>query len=156
MNKLKRIGIAADHGGYALKELLIPQLKAAGYEVVDFGAHELDNDDDFPDFVGPLSKAVANSEISRGVAICGSGVGAGIVANKIRGVRAALISDSFSAHQGVEDDDMNIMCLGSRVIGNALAVELVEVFLNAQFKGVERFMRRLEKVEAIERQGLKR
>ena len=152
MNKSKLIGIAADHGGFGLKESLIPELKAAGYEVVDFGARELDNDDDFPDYVGPLSKAVAKGEIARGLAICGSGVGACIVANKIPGVRAALISDTFSAHQGVEDDNMNIMCLGSRVIGIALALELVITFLNAEFKGVERFLRRLEKVAAIEKE----
>jgi ribose 5-phosphate isomerase B len=156
MNTSKSIGIAADHGGFALKESLLPVLKAAGYEVVDFGAHELDNYDDFPDYVGPLSKAVANGEISKGLAICGSGVGACIVANKIHGVRAALISDTFSAHQGVEDDNMNVMCLGSRVIGHALAWELVQTFLNAEFKGVERFLRRLEKIEALEQEKPKR
>ena len=155
MNTLKTLGIAADHGGFELKELLIPVLKAAGYEVVDFGAHELDSDDDFPDFVGPLSKAVSKGEVSRGLALCGSGVGACIVANKIHGVRAALISDTFSAHQGVEDDNMNVMCLGSRVIGYSLARELVLTFLNAQFKEVERFKRRLEKVKAIEQEGSK-
>ena len=154
MSTLKPIGIAADHGGFALKELLMLALKAAGYEVVDFGAYTLNNEDDFPDFVGPLSKAVANEEISRGLAICGSGVGASIVANKISGVRAALISDSFSAHQGVEDDDMNIICLGSRVIGFELAWELVQTFLNARFKGVERFRRRLEKVAAFEQEKI--
>jgi len=152
MNKSKAIGIAADHGGFELKESLIPILKATGYEVVDFGARELDNDDDFPDYVAPLAKAVATGEICRGLAICGSGVGACIVANKVRGVRAALISDTFSAHQGVEDDNMNVMCLGSRVIGFALALDLVHAFLNAEFKGVERFLRRLEKVAAIEKE----
>ena len=156
MNPLKSLGIASDHGGFALKESLIPALKAAGYEVVDFGAHELDNEDDFPDFVGPLSKAVANGEVSKGLAICGSGVGASIVANKIQGVRAALISDTFSAHQGVEDDDMNVMCLGSRVIGFALAWELVQTFLNARFKGVERFNRRLQKIALLEMEKLKK
>jgi len=156
MDPLKPVGIAADHGGFALKESLIPALKAAGYEVIDFGAHELDNEDDFPDFVGPLSKAVANGEVSKGLAICGSGVGAGIVANKIQGVRAALISDTFSAHQGVEDDDMNVMCLGSRVIGFALAWELVQTFLNAQFKGVERFNRRLQKIAVLENEKFKK
>jgi ribose 5-phosphate isomerase B len=156
MNTSKFIGIAADHGGYALKESLVPVLRAAGYEVIDFGAHALDNDDDFPDYVGPLSKAVANGDVARGLAICGSGVGACIVANKIRGVRAALISDTFSAHQGVEDDDMNVMCLGSRVIGTALATELVHTFLNAKFKGIERFLRRLEKVTAIEKERFKK
>lgn len=150
METVKSIGIAADHGGFALKEYLTSALNAAGYEVVDFGAHKLVKDDDFPDFVAPMCKAVASGEISRGLAICGSGVGAGIVANKIHGVRAALISDTFSAHQGVEDDDMNVMCLGSRVIGNALALELVHTFLNARYTGDERFKRRLVKVAAIE------
>jgi ribose 5-phosphate isomerase B len=156
MDKSNAIGIAADHGGFTLKQSLLPVLKAAGYEVIDFGALELDNSDDFPDYVAPLSKAVANGEISRGLAICGSGVGACIVANKIHGVRAALISDTFSAHQGVEDDNMNVMCLGSRVIGQALARELVETFLNAEFKGVERFMRRLDKIAAIEKERTKK
>jgi ribose 5-phosphate isomerase B len=156
MNALKSVGIAADHGGYQLKESLIPVLKAAGYKVIDFGAHALDNEDDFPDYVGPLSRAVANGEISRGLAICGSGVGAAIVANKIKGVRASLITDTFSAHQGVEDDDMNVMCLGSRVIGFALAWELVQTFLTARFTELERFKRRLEKVTAIEHQKLKK
>ncbi len=150
MNALKSVGIAADHGGFQLKETLIPVLKAAGYKVIDFGAHTLNNEDDFPDYVGPLSKAVANGEVTRGLAICGSGVGAGIVANKIQGVRAALISDTFSARQGVEDDDMNVMCLGSRVIGHELAWELVQAFLNARFTELDRFKRRLEKVTAIE------
>ena len=156
MDKTKAIGIAADHGGFTLKQSLLPVLKAAGYVVMDFGAFELDDLDDFPDYVGPLSKAVANGEISRGLAICGSGVGACIVANKIQGVRAALISDTFSAHQGVEDDNMNVMCLGSRVIGQALAWELVQTFLNAEFKGVERFMRRLDKIAAIEKERTKK
>ena len=150
MNKSKSVGIAADHGGFGLKESLIPKLKAAGFEVVDFGAFELDNDDDFPDYVGPLSKAVAKGEISRGLAICGSGVGACIVANKIPGVRAALISDTFSAHQGVEDDNMNVMCLGGQVTGYALSWDLVQLFLNAHFEGAERFRRRLVKISALE------
>jgi len=155
MNTLKNIGIAADHGGYALKQYLIPALRAAGYEVVDFGANALDNDDDFPDYVAPLSKAVAKGEVDRGLAICGSEVGACIVANKIKGVRAALISDTFSARQGVEDDNMNVMCLGSRVIGFSLAWELVQTFLNAHYKSVERFNRRLEKVSALEQEQMK-
>lgn len=155
MKTLNSIGIAADHGGFELKKILVTALKVAGYHVVDFGAHELDQDDDFPDFVAPMSKAIARGEIKRGLAICGSGVGAAIVANKILGVRAALISDTFSAHQGVEDDDMNVMCLGSRVIGFALAWELVQTFLNARFKEVERFKRRLEKVAALEHEKLK-
>lgn len=151
-----RVGIAADHGGFELKETLIPQLETFGCEVVDFGAFQLAVGDDYPDFVVPLAKAVAASEVSRGLAICGSGVGACVVANKVPGVRAALITDVFSAHQGVEDDDMNVMCLGGRVTGHALAWDLVQSFLNANFKGTERFMRRLNKVAALERQEAER
>ena len=147
-----RIGIAADHGGFELKVQLIADLKIAGYEVEDFGAHELVTGDDYPDFVVPLARAVAKGEITRGLAICGSGVGACVAANKVPGVRAALITDSFSAHQGVEDDDMNVMCLGGRVTGYALSWDLVQAFLNAHFKGDERFKRRLEKVAALEKE----
>ena len=148
-----RIGIAADHGGFDLKAKLADDLKTLGFEVEDFGAHELITGDDYPDFVVPLAKAVANGEIDRGLAICGSGVGACVAANKVPGVRAALITDSFSAHQGVEDDDMNVMCLGGQVTGFALSWDLVQIFLNAHFKGDERFKRRLAKVELVERDG---
>lgn len=130
-----RIGIAADHGGFELKVQLTAALKAAGYEVADFGAHELVTGDDYPDFVVPLARAVARGEVTRGLAICGSGVGACVAANKVPGGRAALITDSFSAHQGVEDDDMNVMCLGGRVTGHALSWDLVQTFLSAHFKG---------------------
>ena len=146
------IGIAADHGGFELKAQLTVALKAAGYKVTDFGAHELVTGDDYPDVVVPLARAVAKGEVARGVAICGSGVGACVAANKVSGVRAALITDSFSAHQGVEDDDMNVMCLGGRVTGQALSWDLVQTFLGAQFKGDERFRRRLAKVTALERE----
>jgi ribose 5-phosphate isomerase B len=131
---------------------LIADLKNVGYEVKDFGAYELVTGDDYPDFVVPLARAVAKGEITRGLAICGSGVGACVAANKVPGVRAALITDSFSAHQGVEDDDMNVMCLGGGVTGYALSWDLVQVFLNAHFKGAERFKRRLEKVAALEKE----
>ena len=147
-----RIGIAADHGGFELKAQLIADLKTTGYEVMDFGAHKLETGDDYPDFVLPLARAVAKGEITRGLAICGSGVGACVAANKVLGVRAALITDSFSAHQGVEDDDMNVMCLGGQVTGYALSWDLVQTFLNAHFKGDERFRRRLEKVAALEKE----
>ena len=147
-----RIGIAADHGGFELKVKLTAALKAAGYEVVDFGAHELVTGDDYPDFVVPLARAVARGEVTRGLAICGSGVGACVAANKMPGVRAALITDSFSAHQGVEDDDMNVMCLGGQVTGHALSWDLVQTFLNAHFKGNERFRRRLAKVTVLEKE----
>ena len=147
-----RIGIAADHGGFDLKVQLTVTLKTAGYEVEDFGAHKLEIGDDYPDFVVPLARAVAKGEIIRGLAICGSGVGACVAANKVPGVRAALITDYFSAHQGVEDDDMNVMCLGGRVTGYALSWDLVQTFLNAHFKGAERFRRRLEKVATLEKE----
>jgi len=139
---MMRIGIAADHGGFELKVYLTTALKAAGYKVVDFGAHELVTGDDYPDFVVPMAREVARGEVTRGLAICGSGVGACVAANKVPGVRAALITDSFSAHQGVEDDDMNVMCLGGRITGHALSWDLVQTFLSARFKGTERFKRR--------------
>jgi ribose 5-phosphate isomerase B len=148
---MMRIGIAADHGGFELKEQLTEALKATGYEVTDFGSHELVPGDDYPDFVVPLARAVASGEVTRGLAICGSGVGACVAANKLPGVRAALITDAFSAHQGVEDDDMNVMCLGGRVTGKALSWDLIQTFLSARFKGEERFKRRLAKVAALER-----
>ena len=146
-----RVGIAADHGGFDLKGRIVADLKASGHEVVDFGAHELMPEDDYPDFVVPMARAVARGDVERGVAICGSGVGACVVANKIPNVRAALITDVFSAHQGVEDDDMNVICLGARVIGRALAWDLIQTFIKACFKGSERFRRRLEKVAALEK-----
>ena len=150
-----RIGIAADHGGFELKAHLTVAFKAAGYEVTDFGDHELVKEDDYPDFVVPLARAVARGEVTRGVAICGSGVGACIAANKVPGVRACLIHENFSAHQGVEDDDMNIICLGGLVVDHALAWKLVKTFLQAKFSGIERFQRRLAKVAALEQEEAK-
>ncbi|GAB3902598.1 hypothetical protein GCM10028803_29550 [Larkinella knui] len=146
-----KIGIAADHGGFELKESLHTFLTGLGYEVVDFGAHQLDKLDDYPDLIIPLAQAVASREVERGVAVCGSGVGAAIVANKIPGVRACLINDHFSAHQGVEDDDMNLICLGGRITGNRVAEEFVQAFLEAQFSGAERHKRRLQKVIELEK-----
>ena len=145
------IGIAADHGGYELKEIIHPFLLSLGYAVKDFGAFELDNADDYPDFVIPLARGVANKDIVRAIAICGSGVGASVAANKIAGVRAALINDHFSAHQGVEDDDLNMLCLGGRVTGYMAAQELIVAFLNARFTGEERHKRRLQKVQLLEK-----
>ncbi|MGO3184543.1 MAG: RpiB/LacA/LacB family sugar-phosphate isomerase [Aequorivita sp.] len=147
---LKKIGICADHGGFELKEKIKSFLKKNHFEPVDFGAMELDETDDYPDFVIPLAKAVAANEVFRGIAICGSGVGACVAANKVLGIRAALITDYFSAHQGVEDDDMNIICLGGRVTGYAASEEYVEVFLNAKFIEAERHIRRLRKIQKIE------
>jgi RpiB/LacA/LacB family sugar-phosphate isomerase len=145
-----KIGFATDHGGYVLKEPILKGVQAAGHMVKDFGAYSLNPEDDFPDFVIPLAKAVAQGEVERGIAICGSGVGASFAANKVPGVRSALIHESFSAHQGVEDDDMNLLCLGGRVIGFALAREIVQIYLAANHVKAERFERRLAKVAALE------
>ena len=146
-----RVGIASDHGGFALKEQVAELLRGSSHEVVDFGAHELSPGDDYPDLVIPLAKAVAAWQVERGVALCGSGVGASIAANKVAGVRAGLIHDVFSAHQGVEDDDMNVFCLGGKVIGPALAWELIETFLKARFSDAVRHQRRIDKVKALEK-----
>jgi len=151
----KKIGISADHGGFELKEFLKRALQENGFEVIDFGNQKLMNDDDYPDYVIPMAKAVSRGEIDRGIAVCGSGVGACIAVNKIRGARACLVSDSFSAHQGVEDDNMNIICLGGRIIGQYLALEIAEIFLSASFSGAGRHMRRVAKVAELESQKSK-
>ncbi len=148
-----KIGMAADHGGFELKNILQSFLKDKGYDVTDFGAFELNDQDDYPDFLIPLAEAISKKNMDRGIAICGSGVGASIAANKVKGVRAALIQDHFSAHQGVEDDDMNLLCLGGRVTGYAVAEELVIKFLSAEFSGLERHLRRIQKVKDIEQQN---
>jgi ribose 5-phosphate isomerase B len=145
-----QIGFATDHGGYVLKEPILKALRDAGHGVRDFGAYQLNPEDDYPDFVIPLARAVAHGEVERGIAVCGSGVGASFAANKVAGVRAALIHESFSAHQGVEDDDMNLLCLGGRVTGLALAWEIIQIYLAAHRVQAERFERRLAKVAAIE------
>jgi ribose 5-phosphate isomerase B len=145
-----RVGIATDHGGFGLKEELRGQLVAAGHEIVDFGSHSLDSGDDYPDFVIPLARAVAAGRVERGVAVCGSGVGASVCANKVHGARAGLINDHFSTRQGVEDDHMNIICLGGRVMGPMVAWDLVQTFLAAEFSQAERHLRRLGKVAALE------
>ena len=147
----KRVGVAADHGGFELKEHLVGMLREAGYEVIDFGDGRPKRDDDYPDSVVPMARAVARGEVDRGVAICGSGVGACVVGNKVPGVRACLIHEAFSAHQGVEDDDLNMICPGGLVVGHALAWELVETFLAARFSGAERHRRRLAKMAGLER-----
>ncbi len=145
-----RVGIASDHGGFALKEQIARLLRGSGHEVVDFGALHPSPEDDYPDYVIPLARAVAAGKVDRGIALCGSGVGASICANKVAGVRAGLIHDVFSAHQGVEDDDMNVFSLGGQVIGPALAWELIETFLKSQFSGATRHQRRLDKVRKLE------
>ncbi len=147
---LLRIGVAADHGGFELKQFLAGKLRETGCYVVDYGNRWSRPDDDYPDFVGPLAYAVASGEMTRGVAVCGSGVGACIAANKVAGVRACLIHETFSARQGVEDDDMNLICLGGLVLGHAAGWELVQIFLEAHFSGLERHRRRLAKVAALE------
>jgi ribose 5-phosphate isomerase B len=149
-NKPERIGIAADHGGFELKQHLIEMLHQAGFQAIDFGDDHSQPDDDYPDFVVPLARAVARGEVDRGVAVCGSGVGACVAANKVAGVRACLIHENFSAHQGVEDDNLNLLCLGGLVVGHAAAWELVRTFLSARFSGAERHRRRLAKVAKLE------
>ncbi len=145
-----RVGIATDHGGFELKEELKSYLAGAGHVVVDIGARELRPGDDYPDFVILLAEAVAAGAVERGIAVCGSGVGASVCANKVPGVRAGLVHDHYSAHQGVEHDNMNILCMGGRVVGLLVAQELVDAFLGATFTGEERHVRRLAKVAALE------
>ena len=153
MTNQERVGIATDHGGFGLKQELAPRLRNAGYEVVDFGAVSPDACDDYPDFVIPLAEAVKTGAVVRGIAICGSGVGASVCANKVSGVRAALIHDHFSARQGVEDDHINVICLGGRTMGPAVAWDVVQTFLSSEFSREERHLRRLAKVTALEQQG---
>ena len=145
-----RVGVATDHGGFALKEALVAKLRASGHQVVDFGAEALNPGDDYPDFVVPLARALVAGEVERGVALCGSGVGISVCANKLPGVRAALVHDHFSARQGVEDDHMNVLCMGGRTVGPEVAWELVLAFLAARLSGAERHLRRLGKVAALE------
>src|SRR6478752_5699684 len=150
---IMKIGIAADHGGFELKQIIHSFLLSLNYEVTDFGAYEQNTLDDYPDYVIPLSKAVAAKQVERGIAICGSGVGAAIAANKVAGVRASLIADHFSAHQGVEDDDMNLLCLGGRITGNSVAKEIVMAFLAARFSGNEKYQRRIDKIREMEKRN---
>jgi ribose 5-phosphate isomerase B len=148
-----RVGIATDHGGFGLKEEFVTQLRGAGHEVVDFGAHSLNPSDDYPDFVIPLARAVVAGNVERGVAICGSGVGASVCANKIVGARAGLVHDHFSAKQGVEDDHMNIICMGGRTVGPSVAWDLVQTFLAAEYSQAERHLRRLAQVASLQEQA---
>ena len=141
--------MGTDHGGYVLKEDLKSRLISAGYEVIDFGTHSEDAVD-FPDFVGPAARAVASGDADRGVVLCGSGAGASITAGKIRGIRAAIIHDVYTAHQGVEHDGMNVIALGGRVIGPEPAWEIVQAFLEAEFSGEERHLRRVAKINELE------
>ena len=145
-----RVVIGADHGGYPLKEELKGYVESLGHEIVDVGAHELDPADDFPDFTKSVAESVTSGEAARGIMICGSGVGASVAANKVKGVRASVCHDTYSAHQGVEHDDMNVLCMGARIIGVELARELTDAFLSAEFAPEERFQRRLDKVLEME------
>jgi ribose 5-phosphate isomerase B len=145
-----KIALAADHGGFDMKQVLIERLRAAGHVVTDFGATTSNPEDDYPDYVIPLARAVTAGEVDRGIVICGSGVGASVAANKVKGIRAGLCHDHFSARQGVEDDDMNILCLGGRVMGIEVAWDHVQAFVSAKFSGAERHLRRLAKVARLE------
>ena len=146
-----KVAFGSDHAGWPLRAPILAELRSSGFEIVDSYSEELMPGDDYPDVAAAVGRAVASGEAERGVIVCGSGVGASIAASKLTGVRCALCHDPFSAHQGVEDDDMNVIALGARVIGPELAVELVRDFLRARFSGLERHRRRLEKIAALER-----
>ena len=148
-----KIAVAADHNGYDLKNLIYSLMSDAGHEVTDVGPHEVDPLDDYPDYAKPLAEGVSAGKYDRGIMICGSGVGASVAANKVKGVRAAVCHDIYSAHQGVEHDDMNVLCLGSRIVGLEVAKELVKAFLTAEYTHEERHQRRLEKVISMENQA---
>jgi ribose 5-phosphate isomerase B len=148
-----KIAIAADHGGFPLKADIVDLLKQAGHEPIDLGAHEYITGDDYPDYALLVGKAVQSGQAERGIVICGSGVGACIAANKMKGIRAGVCHDTYSAHQGVEHDDMNVLCFGARIIGVELAREIMLAFVSASFNTGERYRRRLNKVLAIEKEG---
>ena len=148
-----QLAVGADHAGYDLKESVIPWLRSLGHEVADLGAYQLDPDDDYPDFASAVADAVNSGKAARGVVICGSGVGASISANKVPGIRACLCHDTYTGHQGVEHDDMNVICMGARVIGLELCKEILAAFLSAKFIPEPRFQRRLDKLNAIEKRG---
>ena len=149
-----KVGLGADHGGFEMKQQLTNLLEKEGHEVVDFGNDVYDADDDYPDFAIPLARAVSRGEVERGILLCGSGVGASVAANKIIGVRAAVCHDDFSARQGVEDDNMNILCFGGRTMGVAVAWDCTKSFLDARFSGAARYRRRLAKVTQLEKAWL--
>jgi ribose 5-phosphate isomerase B len=148
-----RIAVGADHGGFPLNERVMEELRAAGHEVLDFGTHDGATSDDYPDYALSVGRAVQSRQAEVGILICGSGVGASVAANKLRGVRAALCGDTYSAHQSREHDDCNVLCLGARVVGVELASEIVRAFTGARFTGEERHRRRLAKITNIEEQG---
>ncbi len=145
-----RIAVGGDHNGFTLKNALVALLEEVGHQVLDVGPKSLDPADDYPDFADAVASAVASGQVERGILVCGSGVGASVAANKVPGIRAAVCHDIYSAHQGVEHDDMNVLCLGARIIGSEVARELVTAFTSARFSGEPRHKRRLEKVRAME------
>ena len=145
-----RIAIGADHAGFALKQKLGDYLRELGHEVTDAGTVSAEPVD-YPDYAEAVGRAVLGKQVERGIIVCGSGVGASVAANKLKGIRAGLCHDTYSAHQGVEHDDMNVLVLGARIIGEELAVEIAESFLRARFSGDERHLRRLQKIDAIEK-----
>jgi ribose 5-phosphate isomerase B len=149
-----KIAVAADHGGFEMKQMLVVRLRSLGHEVTDFGAAALDANDDYPDYIIPLARAVSAGEVNRGIVICGSGVGASVAANKVKGIRAGLCHDHYSVRQGVEDDDMNVLCLGGRVMGLEVAWDHAQTFISATFSGAERHRRRLAKVARLEEQSM--
>ena len=145
-----RIAIAADHAGYPLNERVIEELRAAGHELLDFGTHVGSRPDDYPDYAVKIGEAIQSGAAEIGILICGSGVGAAVAANKLRGIRAALCGDTYSGHQSREHDDCNVLCLGARVVGAELALDIVRAFVGAKFTGEERHKRRLEKIKLME------
>ena len=145
-----RIAVGADHAGVPMNEVAIIEVRRLGHEVLDLGTHDASQPDDYPDYAAAVAQEVASGRCERGLLICGSGVGVSVAANKVRGIRAALCHEIYSAHQGVEHDDMNIMCLGARVIGRELMLDLVRAFLAARFTGEERHRRRLGKIITLE------
>jgi ribose 5-phosphate isomerase B len=151
-----RVAFGSDHAGWPLRARILRELSAGGHELVDCGPAEMVPGDDYPDVAAAVARALGDGRADRGVLVCGSGVGACIAANKVPGIRACMCHDSFSARQGVEDDDMNVLCIGARVIGEELAADLLREFLAARFSGAERHARRLSKVLAMEREGLGR
>jgi ribose 5-phosphate isomerase B len=145
-----RVAVGADHAGVPLNQAVIDEARKLGHEVVDLGTHDASQPDDYPDYAAAVAAKVASGECDRGILVCGSGVGVAVAANKVLGIRACMCHDTYSAHQGVEHDDMNVLCVGARVVGRELALELVRAFLNARFTGEERHLRRLNKILALE------
>jgi ribose 5-phosphate isomerase B len=145
-----RIAVGADHAGVPLNERVISELRASGHDIVDFGTHDSTQPDDYPDYALSVGRAVQSGQAEIGILVCGSGAGVSVAANKLRGVRAVMCSDTYTAHQSREHDDCNVLCLGARVTGTELAMELVRAFVHARFTNEERHRRRLQKIKAIE------